>query len=257
MTERRPDDIATLTVMRGEMDLLANLIPKLGFAAERHVVDTSDEHLDFDAFPDAIFHRYPLHLGQSFDAARSVALPHIRSEWVLIVDTDESIPSELVDLLRSKMSEFNSSGVQGVWIPRQNHVLRTAIRYSSAWPDFQLRFIRRDALSFSNRLHGAIVPVDRHIYLGADPAIAIQHQNFPSTKAFVDKINLYTSIEVDQIETDEIASVGSALLRAGREFLTRYVKMRGYRDGAHGLHFAVMMAFYRYLIAAKLWERDQ
>lgn len=248
--------IATLTVMRNEVALLESLVPDLAFAAERHVVVTSTELHDLSHVSDVHVHHHPLVLGAPFDAARATALPYIQSRWILIVDTDEKIPPPLVEVLFSRIGEFESSGIDGVWIPRQNFVLDVPLHFSSAWPDFQLRFVRRDSVSFSNQLHNGIGGTLKHERLDADPKIAIQHFNFVSTASFVDKINLYTSIESEQSVASSQATVWRAFKAGAREFLARYVKMRGFKDGSHGLHFALMMSIYRYLSIAKTWERE-
>jgi hypothetical protein len=49
-------------------------------------------------------------------------------------------------------------------------------------------------------------------------------------------------------------SLRPALVGFLREFLARYVKMKGYRDGLAGLHYSLLMGGYRYLIDSKRWE---
>lgn len=247
-------EIATLTVMRGELDRLPGLLENLSWAPERHFVETGESTHALEAIQGIQVHHCPLPLGAAFDAARSVAVPHIKAPWVLVVDTDERIPSSLIEHLRLKLPEWEAKGVEAVQIARRNHVLGDPLLHSSAWPDFQLRFMRREVAEFSNQIHAFSPKAQRKEQLPALDALAIHHFNFETTTDFVTKLNVYSSIEAEQSKDPSTPSVRRALYKAAREFIGRYVRMKGYRDGSEGLHFAVMLGVYRYLIESKRWE---
>ncbi len=246
--------IATLTVMRGELDRLPGLLENIAFASERHFVETGPSAEPLRALDGIVVHHHPLPLGAAFDAARGTALPHISARWILVIDTDERVPASLVEHLRARIPEFETNGVQGVWIARRNHVLGKPLMHSSAWPDYQLRFLRRDAAAFSNQIHSFAPKLQKEEQLPAMDALALTHFNFETTTDFVTKLNIYSSIEAEQSKDPHAPSVWRALFKAGRDVAVRYVKMKGYKDGPEGLHFAVMMGIYRYLIESKRWK---
>lgn len=255
MTDGAIPRIATLTVMRSEIDQLMEMLPTVEWADECHIVETGqDSTATAGVAPGARVHHVPLPLGATFDAARSAALPDVIADWILVVDTDERVPVELAKVLRMRAEEWSAAGLAGVWIPRLNHVFDRPLRYSSVWPDYQLRFMRRDAVSFSPTLHSAASVVGPTHRLAAQERYAIRHHSFRSTAQFLEKVNLYTSIEASQSQAGQKASPAWAVAASAREFLARYVKMKGYRDGAEGLHHAVMWAIYRYLVGSKVWE---
>lgn len=246
--------IATLTVMRGELERLPALLENLSFADERHFVETGPMPDALSRWPGITVHHHPLPLGAAFDAARGEALPHIKAPWTLVVDTDEFIPSSLLEHLLARLPEFEKNDVQGVWLPRRNHVLGAPLLHSSAWPDYQLRFFKTSAASFTNQIHSFVGKLEREEKLLAVDALAIRHFNFELTSDFVTKLNVYSGIEAMQSREPASPSVVRALYKAGRQFAVRYVKMKGYRDGAEGLHYAVMLGVYQYLIESKRWE---
>jgi hypothetical protein len=248
--------IGTLTVMRGESELLASLLPGLSWAAERHVVETADDPTATRRVcGDAHVHHHPLPVEASFEDARAVALPQVATDWVLVVDTDETIGPVLAALLCDRVAEWSDQGFTGVWLPRRNVVLGTPLRYSSAWPDYQLRLFRTDSVSYTARLHApAQVPGPTH-RVEPRPEWAIEHHPFLSTHQYVDKLNRYSSLEARQHVGPDRTSPARAAAHAGRDFLARYLKMRGYRDGAVGLHYCLTMAAYRYLSEVKVWEQ--
>lgn len=260
MTSKSPPQstpsLATITVMRGETSRLSGLTETLSWVNERHIVETLPGAAPSEEYAGFSVHLHPLEEGTPFDGARAAAVPHIQANWVLVIDTDERIPRELAEYLERQLPRLEASDVQGAWIPRLNHVLGYALSHSSSWPDYQLRLFRTDAAAFSDKIHDYAPALARSTRFPADRRIAIRHYAFESTEAFVAKTNLYTSVEASQSsQSGAEATPARALWAATREFLARYLKMSGYRDGAYGLHIAVMMAIYRYLSHAKLWER--
>jgi hypothetical protein len=251
------NQLATLTVMRGELERLPGLLENLSFTTERHFVETGPMPEALAKWPGLVVHHHPLPLGAAFDAARSEALPHIKAPWVLVVDTDERVPASLVEHLLARLPEFERDGVQGVWVPRRNHVLSAPLLHSSAWPDYQLRLFKTSAASFSNQIHSFVPKLEREVRLPAIDALAIRHFNFETTTDFVTKLNVYSGIEAEQSKDQAKPSVARALYKAGRQVAVRYLKMKGYRDGAEGLHYAILLGVYQYLIESKRWERER
>lgn len=245
--------LATLTVMRGEVERLPALLATLAWCEERHMVDTSLSPTKAPELSSFVFHHHPLPAGASFDAARAAATPAIRANWVLVVDTDEQVPESLVAHLRERLAQWEREGVEGVWLPRRNHVLGHTLEHSSAWPDYQLRLIRRSKLAFSDTIHAGMPKLERTERLPAQAALALQHHSFESTTEFAEKINVYSRIEADQ-KPNPGASPTKAALAFLRTFVARYVRQKGFRDGQAGLHYAMMMSFYRYLVVSKQWE---
>lgn len=246
------DQIATLTVMRSEVERLPALLENLSAFGERHMVETGDA---FDAIRQqagVIAHHAPLPWGAAFDAARNAAVPHIRAPWVLIVDTDERVPPSLRDYLVANLETWQRAGVEGVYLPRKNHVLGRPLWHSSSWPDYQLRLMRREKVNFGAQLHRFGPRLEKTLHAPAEERVALLHYSFESTADYVRKINLYSSIEAEQ--STERGGVPRALLAATRDFASRFVRQQGFRDGAAGLHFAMCMAFYRYLSVVKREE---
>jgi hypothetical protein len=95
----------------------------------------------------------------------------------------------------------------------------------------------------------------RHIHLPAVERNAMAHFNYRDSEHFVEKLNRYTTIEASQaFEGGRRPSVRRLLQAGAREFIRRYVRDRGFREGYRGFALAVMMSFYRMLAHIKLWE---
>lgn len=250
--------IATLTVMRGEWTRMERLLPTLAWAAERHIVETAATVIGTPSQLEAgaQVHHLPLLAGQPFDGARAAALPWITSDWILVVDTDERVPDTLVQYLQNCLPSWADGDLAGAWIARRNHVRGRPLRYSSAWPDYQLRLLRRTSAQLGDQLHAGVSVAGPTLHLPAHDDLAFQHFAFHDTAQFLSKLNNYSTIEAAQREPER-GMMRSPVAGAIRVFAARYFKMQGFRDGRDGFHFSLLMALYEYLVREKRWEFDR
>lgn len=246
-------DISTITIFRDEIKDFQEFLENLEFAKENHFVNTSVIKNKIYKDTDRIkFYHFPLEFGSPFDHARQIPINSIKTKWVLIVDTDEKISSRLVEYLRGKIDSFEKEDVNGVYVPRLNHFLRKPLHYSSAWPDYQLRLIRKNKVKFTNTIHNFYPELKNIRFIPRDKSFAIKHYALENIESFIKKLNVYSSIEAkdSQIKSNFIMPIYFAL----KDFLAIYIKMKGFLDGKRGLHYALIKTFYRYLIHTKNWE---
>lgn len=247
-------DISTITIMRGEYELIPKLLKNLDFAREIHIVETDKEPLKrFFDNQKVIIHHYPLEIGEAFDYARQIALKKIKSKWILIVDTDEMISKELSLYLKKSIDKFEKDKIEGIWIPRLNHVLGQKLKHTSSWPDYQLRLIQAKKAEFNNQIHNFVNTSISQKWLPAEEDLAIKHYNFESIDAFIKKLNVYSSIEAKNKKARKNSLL--PLVVGFKEFLVRFIKMKGFLDGPYGLHYSILLGFYKYLIKLKEWEK--
>ncbi len=95
----------------------------------------------------------------------------------------------------------------------------------------------------------------RVLDLPATPENEIAHFNYADLSQFVEKLNRYTTIEAAQWrERGNPAGPWRALWRFFREFGSRYVRHRGFRDGWRGFYLSFSMGMYKFLVIAKADE---
>ena len=92
----------------------------------------------------------------------------------------------------------------------------------------------------------------------------VNHYPFKSISQFVERQNFYSSLLIEDHRDKHglvpLKEVKYHLtIRPLKLFWKSYVKKKGYRDGIHGLVFAILYAFLHFLEWAKYWEkyRDQ
>tara|TARA_A100000164_G_C21869117_1_gene754203 strand:+ start:844 stop:1302 length:459 start_codon:yes stop_codon:yes gene_type:complete len=152
---------------------------------------------------------------------------------VLILDTDEKITKEFIEYHREKIDFYQKEAVNGVWVPRLNDILGKPLNYSSEWLVYQLRLMRKK-VKFPNTIYKFCPDLKNIRWIQKDKSIAIKHYGLENIESFIQIKNIYSSIESKNIEknSNSIMHVFFAL----KDFVARYIKMKGFLDGKRGLH---------------------
>ncbi|MEO6029274.1 MAG: glycosyltransferase family 2 protein, partial [Candidatus Binatia bacterium] len=191
------------------------------------------------------------------EAARAFAVAQATRPWVLLLDADELVP---VALSRRLAAIVAADAVDVVRIPRVNYLLGAPLLHTGWNPDRDrhCRFFRPGSVVLPTRIHEPIHAVAgaRLLELPYAPDEALVHFNYTDVDDFVARLDRYTSVEADHAHArGERANVGKAIGAALREWLVRYGRHGGWRDGWRGVHLTLLMACYRVIVQAKLASR--
>ena len=186
---------------------------------------------------------------KNFATSKNAGLDAVRTDWVFVLDWDETLTFGLRDEIQDilKAPEYN-----GYYVPRANKVLGAVVRHGGWYPDHQLKLFRPSLGRYVGEVHELIKTTEELGYLRQD----LQHDNIRSLEQYHAKIDHYTNFEAEILF--KAGRRPTALYLIGkpiREFFSQYVWRRGYRDGVRGLIVAGMSAYYRFLAGAKLWEK--
>jgi len=192
------------------------------------------------------------------EAARGFACDAARGPWLLVLDADELVPPALARRLRAVAESDEADAVR---VARCNYLLGAPLRHSGWNParDVHVRFFRRGAVEFLPVLHTdpRPHPDTRVLTLGADDALALVHLNYLDLDDVLARMGRYSNVEAAQaFAAGTRASRAAALRGAAREWLTRFVRHGGYRDGWRGFYLAFVMAAGRVVTQAKLAELE-
>lgn len=191
------------------------------------------------------------------EPARAFAVSKSCGEWVLVLDADEVIPEPLSRKL--KYVAYHTQDIDVVRLHRLNYIFGSPMNHTGWGPhyDKQTRFFRRGFITFSSKIHDlpSFTTKVRVRDIGYEHGCAVVHFNYLDVSHFLEKLNRYTTIEASQLPK----RVGRFLCivaagHAAKEFLFRYVKAQGYRDGWRGFYLSLFMALYRLTTYAKLTE---
>ena len=183
---------------------------------------------------------------------RNAALDAVEgeSEWVLFVDADERISADLAAEIQRKLSypEF------AAWkLPRHNYIFGKLTRGAGWYPDYQTRLLRLGQARYDpGRQVHEIAMIDGPLGTMDNPII---HYNYQNVAHFKDKQERYLRYDARMLfDEGTVPKFRNFILQPLRQFHLRYVTLKGYRDGWHGLRLSLFMAWYEYRKYRRLAE---
>ena len=180
----------------------------------------------------------------NFASQRQAVLDTVQAEWILFVDVDErATPALAAEILQQIANDADMRPpVNGYWLPRRNYIAGIETRGNGYYPDYQLRLLRRTAARYAPRpVHEIVSVTGRERYL-EQPLIHYNYRDWPHFHA---KQPAYARFEAQNLAAQGIRPrVHNFVLQPLREFRRRYITLRGWRDGIHGLRLALWLAWY-------------
>lgn len=202
----------------------------------------------------------------SLNLTKNYGFSKAKGDWILSLDADERVSSDLAKEIRSVISagslrnfrqpiDVSQTSVNGYWIPRKNIVFGKWIQHGIWYPDKQLRLFRRGSGKFPEK--------HNHEYLEVTGELAelqnhLIHQNYQSIVQFVDKMNhTYTDNEAEVLlASGKKLEWIDAVRMPASDFILNFFRRQSYKDGLHGLTLSLLQAFYSLLVFAKAWEKQ-
>ena len=180
-----------------------------------------------------------------FGMQKNRALSHATAEWVLSLDADERVTSELRSEIESALNDPH--GHDAFRIPRQSSFCGRYMRHSGWYPDYVTRLFRRGTARFSDDLVHESLIVDGTVGTLRQPLL---HETFHDLEELLTKINQYSTAGARMLsEKNKTASLKKAIGHAAWAFFRTYFLRAGFLDGREGFMLAVSTAestYYRY-----------
>ena len=126
-------------------------------------------------------------------------------------------------------------------MPRRNYLFGKLTRGAGYWPDYQMRLIKRGHARY-DRPASEIVVLDGPAGDLQQPLI---HYNYETIAQFRAKQTFRIDFEATNLyRRGEKCKFYSPYYMTIRHFWWRYVTLKGYRDGLHGLRLCLLLAYY-------------
>ena len=186
------------------------------------------------------------------EPARNYAIDKATGDWIFILDADEEVPGTLVSKLR-RLSKNET--IDFFRIPRRNKIFGKWIRHSRWWPDYNIRFFKKDSVVWGNIIHSVPTTKGDGFDIEAKKEFAITHHHYQSVEQYIDRMNRYTTQHaLLKIEDNYKFSWRDVVKRPVGEFLSRYFFGKGYKDGLHGLALSGLQGFSELVMYLKIWQ---
>ena len=240
----------TVTVItRDEAANIAAALESVRWADEIIVIDSESTDATVAIarrFTDRVIVRpWPGYIAQKNFAAEQAS-----HDWILSLDADERVSSELAAEIRELLN--GTPGAVGYRLPRVTNHLGRWIRSTDWYPDYQLRLYDRRRARWAGRYV--------HESVQADGAVSqlrgeLQHYAYRDIAHHVQTMDRYTTLAARQMYEDGRRATWIDILITPRlTFFRNFILRGGFRDGMAGLIISAMNAYYVGLKFAKLWE---
>ncbi|MBL8134131.1 MAG: glycosyltransferase family 2 protein, partial [Anaerolineae bacterium] len=188
-------------------------------------------------------------------AQRNAALEGVsgQTDWVLFVDADERVTPALAQEIRESISFPEYAGFR---IPRHNYIFGRLTLGAGWFPDYQTRLLHvsRAHYDLAHEVH-EIVILDGLEGTLRSPLI---HHNYHRLSQFIAKQRRYAALDAKMaLKRSFRPTLRQVLTLPLRQFWWRFVTLRGYSDGLHGLRMSLLMSwyeFYRLVLIRRLWN---
>lgn len=186
------------------------------------------------------------------EPVRNFAISQAANEWILVIDADETVPKELKNYLY-KIAETPNLG--GVYIPFKNYFIDSYMR--SAFPDFKLRFFRKEGANWPIDIHSTVKVIGDIIKIPRKRIdLASEHLANDSVTTILAKNNNYSTQEVHRRKNKKITWI-KLLFSPFFWFVKYYFIKKGILDGKKGFIFSILKAQYKFSCLAKVYEYQQ
>ena len=167
-----------------------------------------------------------------FGPTKNRASNYAKNDWILSLDSDETIPQELLEELK-KLELINNKEV--FILKRDNYFLDKQIKYSGWGKDYLVRLYNKSQHQFNENM------VHEHIELKNDTLKrklknSFKHNAVQDINQFLQKIMKYSDLASKDKKTCCFLVV---ILKAKFAFFKTYFLQLGFLDGWRGLFIAI------------------
>ena len=211
---------------------------------------------------------------KGYAAQKNSATDKAQGNWILSLDADEEVDSELLRELTGQAEaappsrgssrewcltmggskEALAGSPVGFYIRRKNYFLGRWIHHGGFWPDPKLRLFRRGIGTFERRAVHEDVRVSGPT--STIPRGALIHHSYPTLSDYIEHMNRYSSLGAEMVVAKGRVrfSLVNIVLRPLFTFLYNYFFRLGFLDGREGLLLHLYHAVYVSWKYAKAWE---
>ncbi|CDB34890.1 beta-1 [Phascolarctobacterium sp. CAG:266] len=183
-----------------------------------------------------------------FAAQRNFALQYVITPWVLYLDADEFLDTELISNIENVLSKNEDKQYSML---RRIHAFGFEYKHGIFKPDEVIRMFRTDKVHWEGKVHERpICEMPKERLKGY-----IEHYTYENWQDWWNKAGHYTSIWAeDAYKKGKRTNAWAALFHALCGFFRAYIIELGFLDGLSGLYLCIFHSIYTLLKYCKLYE---
>ena len=190
----------------------------------------------------------------SFAQERNFGTDKATSEWVLQLDSDEIV----TDSFKKKCDEILSETKYAAFKFRRKNVFLGHEFTYGGWYHWSQHLFKKGSARYEGRVHEKMIVNGDVGLIDAD----MLHMPFDNISEFIERQNRYTDLQAADIIDQEKNLTQKKIkynlkVKPAKLFRKIYFNKKGYKEGIHGLIFAILSSYVHFLKWAKVWERTK
>ena len=247
--------LSVVIITRNEEHNLGRTLASVAWADERIIVDSgsTDRTLEIAREHDAkVFQES----WKGYAQQKNSAIAKASSDWVLSIDADEEVSSELRENIE-QVAETPGRNAVGYFIARRNFFLGRWIRHGGFYPDRKLRLFQRGKGQFVERAVHETMRVDGPTGVLEGDLI---HNAYPTLTGYIETMNRYSSLGAEvaaksgRVSRSWLSFLANVYYRPALNFSWNYFFRLGFLDGREGYLLHLYHNVYVSWKYAKAWE---
>lgn len=247
--------ISVIILTKNEEKNILDCLETVSWADEIIVLDDNSQDRTLDVVKNLSFNKkikiYKKSLDGDFASQRNYALSKASKEWVLFLDADERMSSDLREEINTVLIEEKNKEVnEGFCILRKDVMFGKLLKHGEVGDIKLLRMAKKNSGKWEGKVHeqwqinGKVSELENYI-------LHFPHQRISE---FLKEINFYSSIRAKELyeKRTKFSPIDIILYPKGK-FILNYILKLGFLDGLEGLIFAIIMSFHSFLVRGKLW----
>jgi glycosyltransferase involved in cell wall biosynthesis len=195
-----------------------------------------------------------------FHQNKQKAIDHCHGKWILQLDADEEVSSDLKKEIQTLITQpIDSVKENGFWINRRNYFLGRFLKKGGQYPDPTIRLYKNGKAHLPcQSVHEQAKVTGSIGHLTSD----LLHYADPSFTRYLSRFNRYTTLIAQDLLNSRqsigfLPLINYYLFKPISWFFLAYLRHRGYVDGFPGFVFAFFSALRFPVAYTKLWELKQ
>lgn len=246
--------ITAVILAKNEEKNISRAITSVKFCDEILIIDDYSNDNTAKIAKDMGASIYKRSLETDFSRQRNFGLTKSRGEWVLFVDADEVVSSELQAEIE-KTIKSKKEKEPYYYIKRRDFWWGRELKFGEVLPARKkgfIRLVKKNSGNWSGSVHEVFKPS-----VSADGKLKhfLNHYPHPLIGEFLREINFYSSLRAQELHRQKksITLVEILLFPIGK-FIQNFFLRLGLLDGPPGFAYSFLMSFHSFLVRAKLYQ---
>jgi len=250
-----PISLSAVILTKNENKNIEKCIKSADFCSEIIVIDdySTDKTLETVHKINNTYKVYQRKLNANFAGQRNFGLEKAQGEWILFVDADEIITSELKSEILAVLANQDVQS-DAFYVRRRDYWWDTELKYGETRKVRNkgiIRLVRRKSGKWMGNVHEIFHTAKKTGTLNS----FLNHYPHPTIKEFIRDINLYSTLRSRELfNQGQSSNVIQFVFYPFFKFILVYFVYLGFLDGPAGFAYAFLMSFHSFLVRTKLYQ---